>query len=202
MSTSSATDICDALAHDALAVVPGFLPAKAIAALAGEARLRDAAGEFRAAAVGRGSSRAARSDIRGDRTHWLDERAPAIAERSFWQAMRSLRVELNRTLYMGLCVFECHYAFYPVGGFYRRHRDQFRDRTSSGARALSCVLYLNDDWKEEDGGALRVYCDGAPRDVLPLGGTFVCFLSERFEHEVLPTTRERLSVTGWFRRRV
>ncbi len=202
MSASSATDICDALAHDALAVVPDFLPARAISALAGEARLRDAAGEFRVAAVGRGAGRVARSDIRGDRTLWLDERVPAIAERSFWQAMRSLRVELNRTLYMGLCEFECHYALYPAGGFYRRHRDQFRDRMSSGARALSCVLYLNDGWKEEDGGALRIYRDGEPRDVLPLGGTFVCFLSERFEHEVLPTTRERLSVTGWFRRRV
>jgi SM-20-related protein len=29
----------------------------------------------------------------------------------------------------------------------------------------------------------------------------VCFLSERFEHEVLPATRERLSIAGWFRRR-
>jgi SM-20-related protein len=27
------------------------------------------------------------------------------------------------------------------------------------------------------------------------------FLTERFEHEVLPATRERLSITGWFRRR-
>lgn len=198
----ASTAICDLLAHDALAVVPDFLPAKAIAALASEARLRDAAGEFRVAAVGRGSARVARSDIRGDRTHWLDERAPAIAERSFWQAMRALRVELNRQLYMGLYELECHYALYPVGGFYRRHRDQFRDSRSSGARALSCVLYLNCDWREEEGGALRIYRDGEPRDVLPIGGTLVCFLSERFEHEVLPTARERLSVTGWFRRRV
>jgi SM-20-related protein len=27
------------------------------------------------------------------------------------------------------------------------------------------------------------------------------FLTERFEHEVLAATRERLSITGWFRRR-
>ena len=38
-------------------------------------------------------------------------------------------------------------------------------------------------------------------DVQPLGGTLVCFLAERFEHEVLPARRERLSVTGWFRAR-
>jgi len=29
----------------------------------------------------------------------------------------------------------------------------------------------------------------------------VCFLSERFEHEVLPAKRERVALTGWFRRR-
>ena len=43
---------------------------------------------------------------------------------------------------------------------------------------------------------------GTPlRDVLPVAGTLVCFLSDRFDHEVLPATRERLALTGWFRRR-
>ncbi|MCO6705038.1 2OG-Fe(II) oxygenase, partial [Streptomyces sp. CHB9.2] len=39
------------------------------------------------------------------------------------------------------------------------------------------------------------------QDVLPLGGSLVCFLSGQLPHEVLPATRERLSLTGWFRRR-
>jgi SM-20-related protein len=38
-------------------------------------------------------------------------------------------------------------------------------------------------------------------DVLPQGGRLLTFLSERFEHEVLPAHRERISLTGWFRRR-
>jgi len=193
--------LCDSLAHDAIAIVPGFLTAEAIMALAAEARLRDAAGEFRAAGVGRGVARVARSDIRGDRTLWLDEKVPAIAERAFWQTVRSLRVVLNRTLFMGLSEFECHYALYPPGAFYLRHRDQFRGSASSGVRVVSCVLYLNDGWKASDGGALRIYCDDDVREVMPAGGTLVCFLSERFEHEVLPATRERLSIAGWFRRR-
>jgi SM-20-related protein len=46
-----------------------------------------------------------------------------------------------------------------------------------------------------------MYDDERVRDVLPVAGTLVCFLSDRFEHEVLPATRERLSLTGWFRRR-
>jgi SM-20-related protein len=37
--------------------------------------------------------------------------------------------------------------------------------------------------------------------VLPQGGRLVAFQSDRFEHEVLPARRERMSFTGWFRRR-
>jgi SM-20-related protein len=64
------------------------------------------------------------------------------------------------------------------------------------------VLYLNEGWTAEDGGALRLHLPGGPRDVLPSAARLVAFLSERFEHEVLPAQRERLSLTGWFRRRV
>src|SRR2546421_26403 len=76
---------------------------------------------------------------------------------------------------------------------------RFRD---DDARMLSCVLYLNDAWTAADGGALRIYLSPTDVcDVLPVGGTLVCFLSDRYEHEVLPATRERLAITGWFRRR-
>jgi SM-20-related protein len=67
---------------------------------------------------------------------------------------------------------------------------------------LSCVLYLNREWGPEDRGQLRLYRPGAaPLDIPPQGGTLVTFLSDRFEHEVVPARRERLSLTGWFRRR-
>ena len=51
----------------------------------------------------------------------------------------------------------------------------------------------------EDGSLKTI--DAIYRDVLPEGGTLVCFLSQRFWHEVLPARRERLSLTGWFRGR-
>jgi SM-20-related protein len=70
---------------------------------------------------------------------------------------------------------------------------------------LSIALYLNADWRAEDGGALRLYLEAAGRapyaDIAPVGGTLVAFRSERFPHAVLPARRERLSLTGWFRRR-
>ncbi|HEV3240176.1 MAG TPA: 2OG-Fe(II) oxygenase [Casimicrobiaceae bacterium] len=191
--------VCAALAAGTSAVVPDFLPAPVTAALVATARRRDAAGEFRAARVGRGVDRIERSDIRGDRTLWLDEQKPLLVERMLWDALERLRFALNETTFLGLFAFEGHYALYPPGAFYRRHRDRFRD---DDARVVSCVLYLNQAWTAADGGALRIHLSGTnARDVLPIGGTLVCFLADQYEHEVLPATRERLSIAGWFRRR-
>jgi SM-20-related protein len=193
------TDACAALAAQSHAVVPDFLPSPAITALAATARRRDAAGEFRAAGIGHGPTRAERSDIRGDRTLWLDDQAPAPTERPLWGALEQMRIALNEATFLGLFSFEGHYALYPPGAGYRRHRDCFRD---DDTRVLSCVLYLNEAWTAGDGGMLRLYLPGDKvRDILPVAGTLVCFLSHRFEHEVLPARRDRLAIAGWFRRR-
>ena len=190
--------ICAAIEERGWAVDPAFLPEQAIAALRAEARLRDAAGEFHAAGIGRGAARVERSDIRGDRILWLDEHARCAAEVPLWQALSALQTTLNRGLFLGLDSFEGHYALYPPGAFYRRHRDRFRD---DDARVVSCVLYLNEAWSADDGGALRIHLPQGARDIVPEGGVLVCFVAERFEHEVLPCARERLAVSGWFRRR-
>ena len=91
-------------------------------------------------------------------------------------------------------------ALYPPGSFYRKHLDQFR---GVAHRKVSAILYLNPAWSVDDGGELRLYLEpageGEYRDIAPLGGTLVCFRSDRFHHEVLPTRRERRSLTGWFR---
>jgi SM-20-related protein len=199
VADASVACVCAAVSAETCAVVHDFMPAPFIAALAATARHRDAAGEFRAARIGRGHDRIERADIRGDRTLWLDEQTPAPAERPLWEALERLRTGLNETTFLGLIAFEGHYSLYPPGASYRRHRDRFRD---DDARVLSCVLYLNQAWTAADGGALRIYLAGdAPRDILPTGGTLVCFLADRYEHEVLPATRERLAISGWFQRR-
>ena len=102
------------------------------------------------------------------------------------------------TTSLGAFELEMHYAIYPPGAGYARHRDRFRD---DDARVLSCIAYLNDGWRAGDGGALRMHLDGGARDVAPAGGTLVAFLSDRVEHEVLPARRDRIAVSGWFRRR-
>lgn len=188
-----------AIESDALAVVPAFLDSALVAALRARLLALDAAGALAPAAVGRAAARHADATVRADRTCWLADEPSDPAEHALHRALDAVRLALNRRLMLGLFSFEVHYALYPPGGGYARHRDRFRD---DDARVLSCVLYLNDAWRASDGGALRIHRDGLPPlDVLPHGGTLVAFLSERFDHEVLAASRERLSVTGWFRRR-
>ena len=188
-----------AIGEHGYAIESDFLSDATTAALYREARRRDAAMQFHPAAIGRADARAERSDIRGDRIAWLDEGAPVAAEQPLWRALAELRQALNRDLFLGLFSFEGHYAIYPPSAFYRRHLDRFRD---DDARVVSCALYLNEGWSESDGGALRLHLDQGARDIVPVGGTLACFLAEHVEHEVLPATRERYAVTGWFRRRV
>jgi SM-20-related protein len=192
-----ASPLVDALAGPGYGAVAGFVGPEQVRALAAAIARRDAAGEFRAAAVGAGENRAVRPQIRGDRICWLLQ-AEDAAEREILARLDALRVELNRTLMLGVVDFECHYAIYPCGARYARHLD----RSPRGAeRVVSVVLYLNDGWGAADGGELVITAEDRELVVPPAGGTLVAFLSQRFEHEVREARRERLSLTGWFRRR-
>lgn len=157
-------------------------------------------GDFRAARVGTGNNRQLRPEVRCDQVHWLEKAAPTVAEAAYFAAMEALRQALNQTLYLGLFEFEAHMTLYPPGSFYRKHLDQFQGATQ---RQVSTILYLNHAWQAQDGGQLRLYLqpsgEGDYVDILPRGGSLVCFLSERFYHEVLATQRSRMSITGWFK---
>ena len=157
---------------------------------------RQSAGTLKAAEIGHGKQHHLLTAIRGDATQWLDGDS-GWAATSFLSSLQTLRVSLNRRLFLGLEEEEAHFACYPVGACYRRHRDQFHD---SDARVLSLVSYLNHDWRQDEGGALRLHLPQGPIDVLPHAGTSIIFASD-IEHEVLPATRERLSIAAWFRKR-
>ena len=199
--STSSKPIADAIERSGYAVVQSFLDSTAIAALAQECRDRAENGILQTAAIGRGEARIARADVRGDRTQWFEEADLTTTQARYWTAMQSMRIELNHELMLGLDDLEAHYALYAPGARYARHRDRFRD---DDARVLSSVLYLNSEWREDDGGALRLYLPNSADghlDIYPHAGTLVLFLSADFEHEVLSATRDRLSIAGWFRRR-
>lgn len=188
----------DDIARRGWSLQRGAIDAELVAALARECRARAAAGELSPAGIGRGDGQQVREGIRGDRIDWLEPGQAEPCDR-YLALMDELRLRLNRELFLGLEDFEAHFALYPPGAFYRKHLDRFRD---DDRRAVSAVLYLNPDWLPGEGGELRLYLgDGSTHDVLPEAGTLVVFLSGELPHEVLPASRERLSLTGWFRRR-
>ena len=175
-----------------------FIAAGQVRSLLECAHAREARGDFAAARIGRQRSLQRRAEIRGDFICWLRE--PLYpAERVLLDQLEQLRVELNREAYLGLFDLELHYARYPPGAGYARHVDQPQGTLQ---RTVSLVLYLNAGWEHLDGGALRIHeAPELPVDIEPLGGRLVCFLTAGREHEVLPTRRERLSISGWFRGR-
>jgi SM-20-related protein len=89
-------------------------------------------------------------------------------------------------------------------------------------RKLTFLLYLNEDWKPEDGGELRLYlkennidnndnndnnndekdvskndsCNSFV-DVAPLANRLLVFQSRTLKHEVLISNVERYSLTMW-----
>ncbi|PHV11408.1 2OG-Fe(II) oxygenase [Chitinimonas sp. BJB300] len=193
--------IIDTLAEHGWVVVDDFLSSAEVAALRSEGERRHTAGEFHRAGVGRANEQHVRDDIRTDDVRWLDPLDRLPAELPYWTCIAALQAALNRELYLGLRDGEFHYAHYPAGGFYQRHRDRFRDNT---ARVISCVFYLNENWQDSEGGHLRLWLDaegqGEYRDVAPQAGRLVLFTSERFWHAVQPASRPRWSITGWLRR--
>ncbi|MBC8025490.1 MAG: 2OG-Fe(II) oxygenase [Steroidobacteraceae bacterium] len=188
----------DALGSSGIAEVDDFVPPALIAGLRARCSDLGAEGALRPARVGRGANERLAADIRGDSIAWVDAPAEGV-ERDLLDRLEALRGELNRELLAGLVDFEGHFARYPAGASYSRHIDRL---SGSDVRVLSAVLYLNEGWSDVDGGHLRLHLrDGGTRDVAPISGRLVVFRSEQFEHEVLPARRERLSFTGWFRRR-
>ncbi|MFC5438343.1 2OG-Fe(II) oxygenase [Rhodanobacter umsongensis] len=190
------TSATRALAVDGWCVLPHPLPLEQTRALAGECAAMHDARQLLPARTG---ADRADSSLRGDSTYWFHSGAMSAPQQAFADHMDELRVTLSRRLMLGLVDCESHYAVYRPGAGYARHLDCLRD---DDARVLSAVFYLNDAWQEADGGALRLYlADGSYRDVYPHAGSLLLFLSAQFEHEVLPATRDRMSVACWMRQR-
>ena len=185
------------LLADGVAIQDGYLSLSRIRELKACGELRRARGEFGAARVGADHRLQRREEIRGDLTCWFGE--PLFAEeRRLLGDLERLRLDLNRQGFLGLFDLELHYAWYPPGAGYARHVDQLQGRDQ---RMVSIILYLNEAWEPGAGGELRLFDHEGARDIEPVAGRLVCFLTEGREHAVLPTRQGRSSISGWFRRR-
>jgi SM-20-related protein len=190
--------LIDGLVQHGYAISPGYFPLSLVRALREEAQHRDRQGEFQLAGIGRRQVHQKDTRVRSDRTCWL--RGETLAQCQLLEGLESLRVAVNRSLFMGLFELESHFAIYGPGDYYQRHLDAFN---GNNGRLLSVVLYLNEGWQSQWDGRLRLWpepdAQGVASEVEPRAGTLVAFLSEKIPHEVLAATRERYSIAGWFR---
>ena len=146
------------------------------------------------AGIGKQQSFQIDREIRGDYIRWIDPQNEEEIFLPLLERMRILMDYLNRTCFLGLKDFETHVAYYPENTFYRRHVDRFQQNAH---RVVSFVLYLNADWKPDDGGELVLYpTDDQLLEIAPVGGRLAMFLSD-MPHEVLESYSGRYSITGW-----
>ncbi len=199
-SMTDHSHICNSLAANGYIVCPNFYLKHDVAQARNDIAKLHEANELKRAAIGRGSSSQTIEEVRGDFTYWLEAHDSNPIRSKLHELTDELMNSMNRELFLGVSEFEGHYAYYPAGSSYQRHSDVHKQ---TDARVVSFILYLNSpDWTDADGGQLRLYFDNQSHlDVRPEGGTLVCFMSDRFEHEVLQAKRDRYSFTGWFRRR-
>lgn len=157
--------------------------------------------DFHAAKVGTTAHKERVESIRGDFTLWLDPLSPVEPFLEIFSLLDKLKKSVNENFFLGLKQFECHLAYYPEGTFYQKHLDCFEKDSS---RRLSFIFYLNQEWKEEDGGEIVIYDKKGNilNSFFPMPGSFITFLSEEFPHEVKSSRRERRSLTGWMHNKI
>jgi SM-20-related protein len=193
-------ELLDQLAADGFVVIPDALSPAHSEGLLQEWQRRYAAGASTAAQIGKGHHQQQAESIRSDRIHWLDGTDPQPDVAAWFALVRSWSRAVHQSLFLSINAFECHFACYEPGAFYQKHRDRFH---SDNGRRLSLVLFLNKNWQSSDGGELLLYDPDDELKVLagiaPRFGTLVIFDSERFPHEVRPTQKQRLSLTGWLK---
>ena len=205
--------IADALVGRGYLIMDDLLSEDMLAALLQHFnRLREH--EFLSAGIGRQADFQVQGSVRSDKICWIKSDTQVTAE--FLLSMEALRRGINRRLFLGLCDYESHFAHYPVGAFYKKHVDVFREKNSTlqhngynssllqthPKRVVSTVVYLNENWQADSGGELLLYSENEEQvleKISPEFGRVVIFLSEKFPHEVLPATSKRNSIAGWFR---
>lgn len=191
---STFSSIADGLAEHGYAVSDQFLSQTEVQAILDSDLCRQDVEKLSKAGIGKQQHHQINESIRGDFIHWLDKESAEPAIKVYLDRIEAMMQQLNEALFLSLKDFEIHLTLYPIGTFYKRHLDQFK---KDDHRKLSVICYLNQKWEDNNGGQLRIYLPEGHRDILPIGGRLVCFRSDQLEHEVLPATRERRSLTGW-----
>lgn len=131
-------------------------------------------------------------NYRTDHIKWLDENNEF--DNKFLNQFKKIQSLFDNEPFLKSSHIESHYALYDVGNYYKRHKDSF---VRNNKRILSMVTYLNQDWKELNGGHLTLYLESGNITIEPILGTTIIFCSD-IEHEVSVSHSQRLSIATWF----
>lgn len=190
--------VADSLAINSYAVIDNFLTDEEALNCLSVLKYNKEKGNFKKAGIGTSNQFQIDKNIRGDEIKWLDESNLSEPNKIYIEQINAMMRFFNRTLFLSLKDFECHFAHYPIGTFYKRHLDLLK---LSDHRKLSFVFYLNHNWQKADGGELLLYLkeNGKERTQIvdPILGRLVIFRSEIIEHEVAMANKPRYSITGW-----
>ncbi|HNV27738.1 MAG TPA: 2OG-Fe(II) oxygenase [Cyclobacteriaceae bacterium] len=188
------SQVADGIAETGYAVIDDFLSPEEVNSILQLDEFKTGLLQFKKAGIGQKQEKQINEAIRGDYIEWIDRTAAPPPLQAYLTKLNELISFVNQTLFLSLKDYEVHMTIYPAGAYYKKHLDQFK---KDDHRKLSVICYLNKNWKVEEGGQLRIYRQEESIDVLPVAGRLVCFRSDLLEHEVLPSTRNRLSLTGW-----
>jgi SM-20-related protein len=190
--------IADNLYKNGYAFVKNFLDDIIVQGLLDTIKTIDTDNNLQKAKIGRGRGHLLSTEIRNDKTHWIE--GSNDYEQHFLDYLNEIRLALNKNLTLGLFDVEAHYAIYEQGGFYRRHLDSFQGKKN---RIVSLVVYLNKSWQISDGGLLNLYHNQQQEypfaSIIPHYNHAVFFLSEQIPHEVTLSHKNRISIACWFR---
>lgn len=191
-------ELANGLASLGYGYVDEFLSQKEVFDLLEVLRLHEENNQFFKAGIGTAHQHTIDNSVRGDYIRWIDPKNALPPTQIYLNLMQNCINYLNQCLYVGIRDFEAHFAYYPPGTFYKRHLDQLR---INDHRRLSFILYLNPHWQPGHGGELRLFLPNptgeVQKDIEPVGGRLLVFRSDLLEHEVLTTTTNRYSITGW-----
>lgn len=187
-------NIIEQIATQSFAVFDNYLSDEELKQLRKSLLSRYSCNQFKEAGISK--DKEVVKKIRGDEIFWLEKSNANKSESEFLNGIETLMDYFNTTCFTRLKSYEIHYAIYPINSFYKKHFDVFK---SGSDRKFTIIVYLNKKWTDKDGGQLRIYSNNEQLDVLPIGGRLVIFESDKIEHEVLPTFKQRKSITGWLK---
>ncbi len=188
--------LIDSFIADKVGITEHFLDAPLAANLKANLVALYAQNQLKSAGTGNSEAVMQNKLVRSDMIYWRDRKHNDQFENAFFDLMDAFVSYLNRTCFTGITSYEFHYALYEKGSFYSKHLDQFQNNDS---RKFSMIMYLNLDWKIEDGGELCIHHLDSLQNIPPTNGKSVFFKSSELVHEVLLANKARMSITGWLK---